>query len=399
MDLHSGAAFWLLSNGLVESPPPFSGRDACDVLIVGAGITGALLADALSADGSDVIVLDRREPGLGSTAASTALLLFDTDVELTELAERIGESDAARVYQLGIDAIGTIARLCQELGNCAFVRRPSLYLASRRLHRRRLQQEAKLRERHRLPSTYLSKSELASRYPFRAHGALHSEVAAEVDPLRLTRALLTRASGRGCRVYARTALRSYQDQPAGIRAVTDRGGEIQARRVVFAIGYEVPNHLRRELVTLTSTYVLATHIVDDWDGWTDRCLIWESARPYSYLRTSEDNRILVGGADVRFKDAATRDRLMPGRIRKLERRLRKMVPAIETATAFSWGGTFGETEDGLPYIGGIEESPGALFALGYGGNGITFGAIAAGILRDVCVGRTHPDAQLFRFDR
>jgi glycine/D-amino acid oxidase-like deaminating enzyme len=139
--------------------------------------------------------------------------------------------------------------------------------------------------------------------------------------------------------------------------------------------------------------------VDHWQGWEDQCLVWESARPYSYLRASEDKRIIIGGADLPFRDAAARDRLLPSRIRKLETRLRKLVPKLKTETAFAWGGTFGDTKDGLPYIGGIESHPGAFFALGYGGNGITFGAIAADILRQLCRGREHPDGRLFRLDR
>jgi NADPH-dependent 2,4-dienoyl-CoA reductase/sulfur reductase-like enzyme len=66
MDLHSGAAFWLVSNGLAPPPPRLGGREHCDVVIIGAGVTGALLADALSADGLDVVVLDRREPALAA---------------------------------------------------------------------------------------------------------------------------------------------------------------------------------------------------------------------------------------------------------------------------------------------------------------------------------------------
>jgi glycine/D-amino acid oxidase-like deaminating enzyme len=40
-----------------------------------------------------------------------------------------------------------------------------------------------------------------------------------------------------------------------------------------------------------------------------------------------------------------------------------------------------------------------LFALGYGGNGITFSAIAAAILTAHCMGTEHPDAELFLLSR
>jgi glycine/D-amino acid oxidase-like deaminating enzyme len=400
MDLHSGAAFWLVSNGLVQAAPRLSGPEHCDVLIIGAGITGALLADALSADGLDVVVLDRREPGLGSTAASTALLLFEIDVELTELAQRIGDEAAVRCYRMGLEAIDSLERLSHELGGCGFGRRPSLYLASRRRHRDRLAKEADLRQRFNLPSEFWTKGQVTARYPFDCHGAIRSEAAAQVDPLALTRGLLQRAAGRGARIYPRTKMRSYQGREDGVLADTEPGGPVRARCIVFAIGYEVPPDLRKALVSLKSTYCLATYVVDQWHGWEDQCLVWESARPYSYLRTTEDQRIIIGGADLPFRDSTTRDRLLPSRIRKLESRLRKLVPKAKAETAFAWGGTFGETRDGLPFIGrGLNNHPGTYYALGYGGNGITFGVIAADILRQLCRGREHPDAGLFRLDR
>jgi glycine/D-amino acid oxidase-like deaminating enzyme len=65
----------------------------------------------------------------------------------------------------------------------------------------------------------------------------------------------------------------------------------------------------------------------------------------------------------------------------------------------AWAGVFGETKDGLPYIGPHPQFPLGLFALGYGGNGITFSLIAAEIIRDVLLGRPTPDASIFGFDR
>src|ERR1044072_8105325 len=47
---------------------------SAEVLIVGAGITGAMIADALADAGLDMIVVDRRRPTQGSTVASTALV-------------------------------------------------------------------------------------------------------------------------------------------------------------------------------------------------------------------------------------------------------------------------------------------------------------------------------------
>ena len=90
IDLHDGHPYWLAKNGLLRSYPVLRERVECDVLIVGAGISGALIADALSHAGMRVCVIDKREAGWGSTAASTALLQYEIDVELQELAELVG---------------------------------------------------------------------------------------------------------------------------------------------------------------------------------------------------------------------------------------------------------------------------------------------------------------------
>jgi glycine/D-amino acid oxidase-like deaminating enzyme len=100
-----------------------------------------------------------------------------------------------------------------------------------------------------------------------------------------------------------------------------------------------------------------------------------------------------------FKDEAWREHFMPARTRRLERKLAKWLPGVETRAAFTWAGTFGETQDGLPYIGPMADCPQALYALGYGANGITFGAVAARLVRDICLDRPTPDLELFRLDR
>src|SRR4051812_21798084 len=107
MQLWSGAPYWLLRDGLIN-PEPIPVRD-CDVAVVGAGITGALIADALTSNGLGVTVLDRRSPGEGSTAVSTGILTYELDVELTELVERIGETRAVRAYRAAVEGVRMMA--------------------------------------------------------------------------------------------------------------------------------------------------------------------------------------------------------------------------------------------------------------------------------------------------
>src|ERR1700753_4346639 len=88
MDLKSGYPYWAIKNGLMYAFPRLEADAACDVLIIGAGITGALIARRLAAEHLDVIVVDERDIAWGSTAASTALLQYEIDTHMTELARR-----------------------------------------------------------------------------------------------------------------------------------------------------------------------------------------------------------------------------------------------------------------------------------------------------------------------
>src|SRR5262245_32461516 len=99
MDLRSGNPYWLVRDGLIEDYLPLKSDVRCDVLIIGGGISGALAAWELVRRGFDCVLIDKRDFGQGSTCASTCLLLYETDVMLSELIARRGERTAIRAWE------------------------------------------------------------------------------------------------------------------------------------------------------------------------------------------------------------------------------------------------------------------------------------------------------------
>ena len=140
MDLRTGLSFWPIRNGLIAAYPPLERSESCDVAVVGAGIMGALVAHRLAETGCDVVMVDRHDVALGSTAASTGLLQYETDATLTELAAQVGMERAVRSWRLGIEAIDGLEALSAQVA-CDFARRPSVYLASSRSDTRDLRAE------------------------------------------------------------------------------------------------------------------------------------------------------------------------------------------------------------------------------------------------------------------
>lgn len=73
-----------LKNGLLATFPPLTSNADCDVIVLGGGITGALIAHTLCKKGVAVVVIDKRDIGWGSTSASTAMLQYEIDTELSD---------------------------------------------------------------------------------------------------------------------------------------------------------------------------------------------------------------------------------------------------------------------------------------------------------------------------
>jgi glycine/D-amino acid oxidase-like deaminating enzyme len=128
--IRSNGPYWLLRNGTGDARASLDRPLDCDVAIVGAGITGALVADALVATGRRIIMLDARDVAQGSSAASTALLQYEIDTHLADLTVRLGAGRALRAYQACAARFELLERGFPELLQLAnYQRRESLYLA------------------------------------------------------------------------------------------------------------------------------------------------------------------------------------------------------------------------------------------------------------------------------
>ena len=401
MDLESGHPWWAVSNGLPHAFPPLREDVRCDVAVIGAGISGALIADELATHGHDVVVLDRRDAGWGSTAASTALLQYEIDTHMTDLRERFGEDDAVLAYRACADAIPMLAERARPFRNVSFSSMSSLYYASKPRHRRTLQDEFALRRRHGFDVAWLEPDDIQERFGFQAPGAILSALAARIDPYRMAYRLLERLQKAGTPVFDRTAVETIEVGVRGVTLRTPEGLQVSARHLVLAGGYESQGLLRQRVASNRSSYALATEPIDDDAlGPLRDTMLWESARPYLYLRTTTDGRLLIGGEDDAVDVAAKRDAQLARKTAKLLKQVRTLFPGLPLRPAFSWAGTFAETKDGLPFFGAHEEhGPRVLFAMAYGGNGITYSMLGAGLLRAAIERRKHPLARLFGFAR
>lgn len=395
--MRGGCSPWFAADK--HPPRPHVGENlACDALVIGAGITGSLVAERLTRQGLDVVIVDREIPGGGSTAASTAMLLWEIDRPLTTLAEAYGFERAVRAYRASLGAVSGLQQLVAELGiACELRERNSLYLAAGS-DANSLLEEHRLRDRAGLPGEFLDHGRLLDAFAILRAGAIASPGAADSDPLQLSRGLLRVAAGRGARLFDGEAA-AFDASGRGVTVGLANGHEIEARSVVLATGYVMPGIVTSRVHRVSSSWAIATQPQPE-NIWRDGALIWEDAEHYLYARTTRAGRIIIGGEDSdEIVEQPARDRLIPEKSRVLGQRLAALWPRADTEAELRWAGTFDTTSDGLPLIGPVPGHKGIYAAYGYGGNGITFSFLAAQLLGDLMAGWASPLLHDFALDR
>jgi glycine/D-amino acid oxidase-like deaminating enzyme len=381
-----------------------TGQHDTAIAVVGGGMTGALVAHAFASAGISTTVLEAAVVGSGSTAASSALLLKEPDLELRQLTNRYGGGASQRIWELSHQSVDQLVALLKRFRvHCDLKTRDAVYYATSAQAADRLRHECELRTRSGFDAEWLGPGQIRRRTGIAAHGAILSKGSAQFDPYRACVGILRRASAAGAQVFERSEVQRIEQAHDGVRIRT-RQGALYAQRVVIATGYATPQF--RPLAgrfQMYRTYVLATEPVDrvqrDDVGLSD-VMLWDTERPYHYARWTPDHRLLLGGADRLVKPGQRRRQQSLAAARDLRAYFEARLPGLVTVrTERAWEGLFAMTADSLPYIGPHRRYPRHWFALGYGGNGMTFGFLAARLLLERWHGLKSRDHALFEFAR
>ncbi len=387
----------MVKNRLWNYCHPLKTDEKTGVAIIGAGITGALIAHHLLRAGIDCCLVDKRTPATGSSCASTALLQYEIDIPLCRMAKMMPEKDAVTAFMSCLESIDEMRNLFVKAGVEADFRQvPSVFLASDGKGLDMIREEYGIRRRYGLPVCFLDRNELRRIVGVDAPGALMNRVSAQIDTYKAAVGLMKRDIRQaGLRLFSHTPVKCVERDSGGCAVVAHNGKRLKCKYVIVASGFEAGSFLPQRLMRLTSTFAIVSKPVDRKCLWPERSLIWETRNPYLYVRTDAGNRIIVGGGDVPCNSAVLRRLLLPGKAAMLARRFRSLYPSVPFEPEFLWAGTFSSTSDGLPIIGSFEGDGRLLFALGYGGNGITFSQIAAEILTRTVQGKKDSRAAVF----
>lgn len=369
-----------------------------DIIIIGAGISGALIAEAVTNDKNSVAIFDKRTPVHGSSMASTAMLQHEIDLPLYKMAQRIGKTQAEMIWQRSVKAVADLENLIRQHDiHCQLQHKSALYLAGDQYGKRALYEEVKARNAINIKARYLDQRTLKREFNIDRTAAIISTDSASANPAQMTAGLLRLAQSRGAQIIQNTEITDFMPVNERVVLATSNGEIISGKYVVFCTGYEFLHALKNKNHKITSTWALASRRNIKLPHWLENFLVWEGSDPYLYFRTTSDGRLIGGGEDT----ASPEDYKDSGKLTEKTDIIAEKISALIGykigKPEFRWAAAFGDTKLSIPMIGEVPHYKNVFAVMGYGGNGITFSKIAADIITAKLKDKADPAERLFKF--
>lgn len=396
IDMHNGNLYW--PHTYVKEDYNDSLEAEYDVVIIGGGMSGALCAYRFSKAGYRTLIVEQHEIGSGSSAANTGLMQYMSDKLLHECVKDFGVLEAYHFYKAskeGLQDIGEISKLLHPDVN--FIQRDSLFYASKKKHRQTIIDEYNALKRYGFPAEYITDEQLKKEYGINKYNALITHEDAEINPYIFVNEIVKYAHTHyNLHCVEHCELTSYKAYDDIVECeLTDK--KVLAQHLIMTTGYAkneiTKKYIRRE--AFVASYAVVTKPTDIWK---DKVMIWESARPYLYIRHVPGNRVLIGGLDE-STDKTPSKRHINKRGKQLIKAFNKLFPNIEVEMDYAYGARFGETKDGKPFIGKLEDNAEVYGLYGYGGNGTVYSSFGSKLLLDMIDGKYNPLSEIFKMKR
>lgn len=402
MDLHytQGKAIFTNINKVQKQYPYLVEDIDTDVVVIGGGVTGAIVSYYMSTAGINCTLLEKTRIAHGSTSITTSLLQYELDSNVRELEQYTSLENVIGSYKLGVKALKEIDEFINEYGNlCNYEKRDTLLYTNKQLEIGEMKEEYQIRKNAGFKVDFIDAK--SNPFSFGLKGGVYSyEGGAELDPYKYTHHLLEVAHKKGLKIYENTEAIKINYLENGVEVETIYGNKIKAKKVILATGYDTDRFSSRNFGVKTVTYNIATKPLNALEGWFNKVLIRDNNDPYHYYRTTKDNRILAGGEDIPFNPGIFNERKAEEAYEKLEQKLKEMFPQIlDIKREYSYCGAFASTQDNLGFIGPDPRHENLWYCLGYGANGILFAILGGVMLSKLYNGEKDSNLELFKVDR
>lgn len=364
--------------------PQLLSTKKCDVVIIGAGLTGILCAYWLSKKGKNVIVLESEKVLTGATAYTTAFVTAVLDTDISDLIKAMGREKTKMLWESASKAIDFFeAIISNEKINCDFVRCTSYMYSNTEKESDDLTKEFQAMAKIGIDCRYKRLSYLS----FLHDSYIEIYNQAKLHPVKFLQPLVVAAQNYNTIFFEKSKVESITSSLSNFCVQTEHG-KIYADYVVTATykPFNNPNQLlfkTGKYISYIITFKLPYKIPDG---------IYEDMQlPYHYFRIDNNSKacsVMLGGEDHRAEIP-----ISPQKSYNSLKHYAEKIFGTEISIEKKWSGSILEPTDGIALIGPYKKSE--LVATGFSGNGFIYSAIAAQMFDDYISGRKNDYSNLY----
>lgn len=366
-------SLWLADR--VEIPPntptEFAGNPSADVVVVGAGITGLITAVLLARAGKDVLVLEARTVGAGTTGNTTAKISLLQGSKLSRIVARHGTTLAGQYLEGNREGQAWVLRHCENHGIA--VQHEDAYTYAQTVDGiATARAELDAAKSVGLAAEWSENADVP--FPFRGGTRLRDQ--AQFDPMPFLDSMVAELKAHGGRLVEGARVKSVSGLGANLRlqVKTSAPTEITVRTEQLVLATGVPILDRGGFfarLKSNRSYCMAYKVPG---GATRGMYISTDAptRSVRYAPTADGERLIVGGAG----HPVGREKSPAYALAELSKWVKVNYPGA--AQTHYWSAQDYSPADELPYVGSILPGIDSIcVATGFDKWGMTNGAAAA----------------------
>ncbi len=393
--------YWIDTAG---QPPEDDGPVACDldveVAVIGSGYTGLSCALHLAKDhGIDVHVLEANQVAWGCSVRNGGQAQISSGrLKRSEWIARWDLDTAKALHREVSEAFDLFRSLIKDHEiDCNPQDGGHYYVAHRQWMMPKLEKEAALLNDSfsygaKILSAESYRNEIANDHE--AQGAMWEPDGVAIHAAKYAFGLMEAARNAGAKIHTASPVTHWETKH-GKHYLHTPGGIVRARKVCVATSAYIPRNLHRKtkdrLMPVLSNSVVTRVLTDDElaaCGIKVTCPLTDTRVLRHYFRLLPDNRIQIGSrSSITGSDADN-----PKHLAALCEGLARKFPVLrDVKLDYSWWGWVDVSHDMMPRITQPDLQEQMFYAMGYGGNGVMYSAMAGKRMADLAMGVPTPD--------
>ena len=397
--------YWIGTAGPApEDDGPVTGDMDADVVVIGSGYTGLSCAIHLAKmHGIKPVVLEANGVAYGcSTRNGGQAQISSGRLKRSQWIRRWGLDTAKGLHAEVCEAFELFRGLIRDHGiDCEPQDGGHYYIAHKASAVPPMQAEAALlRDTFGYDARILTRDEVHETVArdMEAHGAMWEADGVGIHAAKLAFGYLRVARELGAKVHVDSPVQGW-DYRNGVHYLRTPGGTVRAKRVAVATAAYAPRslhpRLKDRLMPIMSNSIV-TRVLDAGEleavGIRKLSPLTDTRTLRHYYRLLPDNRLQIGSrAAITGRDAAN-----PAHLNGLKEGMYRKFPALRGVELdYSWWGWVDVSHDMMPRITGLPDLPGAFYAMGYGGNGVMYSAMAGRRMAQLVAGEAVPALPIF----